>query len=241
MADALFYCCPFWFPRTGFGPRRLSLIMRPGPKVFTVESLVALYHIHGSVLLYEMLEGGPESRGTGHLFYLGPPGYTEINSLMTLMRSSPDNLQGTKNPSGVERRALRQGYLCCDGGWFGQSDERWLKPIFVPPSMEKGGYRHWYHRDLRTALHIILPLTKRFLVIGYSFPPADIDHLAKFFVPGVISTEAEVVTVDPSGADPAFQSRVRQVFSSIETFDFTNTDFRTFSAGLEDTAGRIFP
>ena len=241
IADALFYCCPFWFPRTGFGYRRLGVIMRPGPKVFTVGSLVQLYHIHGSVLLYEMLEGGPESKGNGALFYLGPPGYTEINSLQTLLSISPDNQSPTKNPSEVESRAVGRGYLCCDGRWFGQSNDRWLKPIFVPPSMEKGEYRHEYHRHLRTALHTILPTTESFLVIGYSFPLADIDHLAKLFVPGVIRANAEVMTVDPSGPDPAFQGRVRQAFPGIETFDFTNTDFRTFSAGLEVTEGQIFP
>jgi hypothetical protein len=107
--------------------------------------------------------------------------------------------------------------------------------------MEKGKYRHLYHRSLRTALHTVLPTTECFLVIGYSFPPADMDHLTKLFVPGVIRADAEVMTVDPAGPDPAFQSRVRQVFSNIETFDFTNTDFRTFSAGLEVTEGRIFP
>jgi hypothetical protein len=241
MADALFYFCPFWFPRTGFGPWRLGVIMPRGPKALYVGSLVQLYHIHGSVLLYEMLEGGPDSRGNGILVYLGPPGYSEGNSYERILGVSPDTHQPTKIPSEVERRAVRQGYLCCDGRWFGQSDDRWFKPLFVPPSIEKGEYRYWYHRDLRTALHTVLPTTERFLVIGYSFPPADIDHLAKLFVPGVIRANAEVMTVDLFGSEPAFQSRVRRVFPSIERFDFTNTDFRTFSAGLEDTGVRILP
>jgi hypothetical protein len=30
------------------------------------------------------------------------------------------------------------------------------------------------------------------------------------------------------------------VFSSVEKFDFTNTDFRAFSAGLEDRAADVF-
>jgi hypothetical protein len=241
MADALLYSCPFWFPRTGFGPWRLGVIMAYGPKVFDIGSLVQLYHIHGSVLLYEMLKGGPESEGNGALFYLGPPGYPEGNSYETILGVSPDHQQPTKTPSAVEWRAVRHGYLCCGGRWFRQRDNQWFKPLFVPPSMEKGEYRHWYHRDLRTALHTALPTTECFWVIGYSFPPADFEHLTKIFVPGVIRGDAEVMTIDPSGPDAAFQDRVRQVFSSIKRFDFTNTDFRTFSAGLEDTGVRILP
>lgn len=232
MADALLYFCPFWFPRTGFGPWRLAAIMANGPKVHIVQSLVQLYHIHGSVLLYEMLEAGVESKGSSILLYLGPPGYTEINSFASLLGFSPDNPQATKSASKVEQWAVGRGYHHCEGRWF--------KPLFVPPSMEKGEYRHWYHRAMRTAVHTALPTTETLWIIGYSFPAADFDHLSSIFVPGVVRGDAEVVVVDPAGPDPLFQSRVRKVFPSVEKFDFTNTDFKAFSAGLEDTGYRTF-
>jgi hypothetical protein len=234
MADVLLYFCPFWFPRTGFGPwpGPLAAIMAGGPKALIVQSLVQLYHVHGSVLLYEMLEGGLESKGSGVLLYLGPQGYPEINSLESLLGFSPENPQPTKTASDVERRAIRHGYLHCEGRWF--------KPLFIPPSMEKGEYRHWYHRTLRTAVHTMLPRTECFLIIGYSFPPADANYLSNIFVPGVIRGNAEGIVVNPDNPDPEFQSRVRKVFSSIEKFDFTKPDFKTFSAGLEDTGAHLF-
>jgi hypothetical protein len=79
MADMLLYFCPFWFPRTGLGPwpGPLAPIMASGPKALIVQSLVPLYHIHGSVLLYEMLEAGPGSKGSGVLLHLGPCGASD--------------------------------------------------------------------------------------------------------------------------------------------------------------------
>lgn len=227
MADSLLYFCPFWFPRTGFGPWRIASFMPRGPKIYAIQSLVQLYHIHGSVLLYEILEGDLESKSSGVLLHLGPQGYPELNSLASLEGFSPDNPQATKSASPVERRAIKHGYLHIEGRWF--------KPLFIPPSMEKGEYGHQYHRDLRTAIHAALPTTASFLIIGYSFPPADFNHLSNYFVPGVVRGDSEVIVIDPANTDPEFQSRVRKVFSSVKKFDFTNTDFKVFSKSLENT------
>lgn len=232
MADALLYSCPFWYPRSGFGPWRLAAITAVRPKSFALQSLVHLYHIHGSVLLYEMLEDGPDSRGSRNLLYLGPPGYSEINSLASLLGFSPDNSQPRRSTSDPEQWAVSHGYLHCEGRWF--------KPLFVPPSTEKGEYRHWYHRCLRTAIHTVLPTTQTIFAIGYSFPSADIDRLSGIFVPGVMQADAEVIAVNPACPDSAFQACVRRVFSSVQKFDFNTTDFKAFSAGLEDKGWRVF-
>jgi hypothetical protein len=165
MADALLYGCPFWYPRTGFGPWRAAAISAVANKSVALQSYVNLFHIHGSVLLFEGLKAGPESEGLRRLLYIGPPGYTEINSMGSLLDFSPADPHPKRSATDTEEWALSRGFLHSGGRWF--------RPLFVPPSMDKGEYRHWYHRDLRTAIHTVLPTTEAFLVIGYSFPPAD--------------------------------------------------------------------
>lgn len=231
MADALLYHCPFWYPRTGFGPWRLSAISDPNPKLFPIQSLVHIFHVHGSVLLFELLENGHDSNGSGKLVYLGPPGYPEGNSLVSLLGVSKETQKPTKSPSDAELHAAGRGFLYCA--------DRWLKPVFVPPSSGKGEYLHWYYRSLRIAIHSLLPATESFIVAGYSFPRADIKHLSSIFVPGVIRSDASLTVVDPSNPDPEFQSQVRSVFTGLERFDFDNTDFRTFSEGLERKDSQI--
>jgi hypothetical protein len=106
--------------------------------------------------------------------------------------------------------------------------------------MDKGEYRHWYHRDLRTAIHTVLPTTETFLVIGYSFPPADFAHLSSIMPSAVISPTTMVTAVDRDSRDTAFQDRVRTAFPRAESYDFAHTDFREFSAAAEEKGWRIF-
>jgi hypothetical protein len=232
MADALLYFCPFWYPRTGFGPWQLTAITGVRTKAFPIQSLVHLHHIHGSVLLFELLETGPDSKGTGHLLYLGPPGYTEINSLMSLIGSSRESPEPKRNASDLEQWAAGRGYLHVDGRWF--------KPLFVPPSLEKGEYTHPYHSVLRRRIHSLLPFTEVFVVVGYSFPPADFDHLSGIFVPAVMQAGAELIAVDPCSPDPEFQSRVKRIFPNMRKYDFTTTDFRSLGTEADENVADIF-
>jgi hypothetical protein len=232
MGDSLLYHCPFWYPRTGFGFGHFAAITSIMTKALLLPSLVHLFHIHGSVLLYELLKSDPGSVGTGEILYLGPPGYSEINSLSSLLGTSPKDPIPKKSASDLELWAIGVGFLYCGGRWF--------KPLFVPPSSEKGEYRHWWHRELRMAIHSVLPTTESFIVVGYSFPEADVKHLSGIFVQDIIQESASLTIINPSCPDPEFQDRVRSIFSGLENLDFNHSDFKEFSAGLENKIPRIF-
>lgn len=232
MADALLYKCSFWYPRTGFGPWQSSALMAVQTKVFSIPSLVRLLHIHGSVLLYQVLQNRPDSEATPELLYLGPPGFSEMDSLLGLTKYSKDEQCAKYNPSDAEQRAISLGYLYLHG--------RWLKPLFVPPSLQKDEYRHPYHRVIRTELHTLLPTTEAYIVCGYSFPAADFQHLANMLPPAVMQRDADVMVVDPSCADPVFQDRVKRVFANVGRIDFAHTDFKAFCATLDDEVPKFF-
>ena len=227
MADALLYHCPFWYPRTGFGPLQLSALMSYRAKTFDLPSFVQLFQIHGSVLLFDRLEGTSGSRPTGQMLYVGPPGYTEGNSLQALGVLTGG--KGTRQVPEFDWASINRGYMHFEGSWF--------RPFFIPPSMEKGEYRHGYHRMLRTAIHEQLPTTKLYVVIGYSFPAADIAHLSTLFTRGVIANGAEMMVIDPVNVDNAFRARVRETFSGMAEYDFGVTDFKAFAARFEEAEG----
>lgn len=51
--DALLYACPFWYPYTGYGVKIGGLQGEFSNKKYFIESLVHLFHLHGSIGLYE--------------------------------------------------------------------------------------------------------------------------------------------------------------------------------------------
>ena len=232
MADALFYKCSFWYPRTGFGPWQSSALTAIQSKAFSIPSLVRLLHVHGSVLLYQVLENGPDSEATPAFLYLGPPGFSEMDSLLRLTKYSKDEQRAKYNPSDAEQRAISLGYLYLHG--------RWLRPLFVPPSLQKDEYRHPYHRIIRTELHTLLPTTETYIVCGYSFPAADFQHLANILPPTVMQREADVIVVDPSCADAAFHERVKRVFPNVGRIDFAHSDFKAFCRTLDEEVPKFF-
>ena len=73
-----------------------------------------------------------------------------------------------------------------------------------------------------------------FLIIGYSFPPADTTHLKSIFNPGAISSEAEGVVVNPNCPKVEYQENVRGTFPSISKWDFSHPDFRAYIATLRN-------
>lgn len=182
--------------------------------------------------MFELLEDGPDSKSTGQLLYLGPPGYSELSSLMSLTGVSRESPEPKRDASDVEQWAAGRGYLYVK--------DRWFRPLFVPPSLQKGEYAHPYHTALRRRIHTLLPLTEVYVIVGYSFPPADFDHLSGIFVPAVMQTGAELVVVDPSSPEPEFQSRVKRIFLGMRTYDFTKTDFKAFGTESDENVATIF-
>jgi hypothetical protein len=98
--------------------------------------------------------------------------------------------------------------------------------------LDKGEYAHPYHRALLTSIHLALPLTERFVIVGYSFPGADLPYLNDVFSPGVIPRSAEAVIVNPDCSDPEFQKRAKAAFSSLLAWDFSRSDFRKYCEEL---------
>lgn len=219
-----------WYPRTGFGPIQAVALTANLPKAYAIPSFVQLFHIHGSVLLFEFLEGGPQSGATGEALYLGPPGYSDMDSLIVL-GGMPDEQRrlNVPEPYWID---IGRGYLHIAG--------RWLRPFFVPPSMDKGEYRHPYHKALRTAVHSELPTTLRYIIIGYSFPRADFDHLATMFPCAVLARQAQLVAVDPACGNESYQERVKAVFPHLDSYDFSARDFKAFSGRFEKRPPQIF-
>jgi hypothetical protein len=222
VADALIYYCPLWFPSSGFGGS-VRAFTKPRQKGLPVRSLVHLYPIHGSVVLYQVLSEGCNSAPTGELVFVGPPGVSEFESFKAIYGFG-DAPAGSAPFKPAENWAVNRGYV--------YNGERWFRPLFVPPSMEKLEYAHPYHRALRTSIHMALPLTERFVIAGYSFPLADRPYLTDIFSPGVIRRDAEAVVVNPECSDSAFQERANASFSSLSHWDFSYSDFRKYCTQL---------
>lgn len=230
MADTLLYCSHFWFPVTGFGAGALFTMLPRCQKAARVNSLVRLFHIHGSVLLFEMDD--PAEPDRQFLLYLGPRQYSTMTGMLELQGISFDDVQSRAGsffstpslpPDQTER--LSRGHIFFRGKWF--------KPLFIPPSKDKPQYRHWFFRLLLGELHSFLPTTEHFVVAGYSFPEADLSYLKEVFVPGVLSGEATAEIVNPENDKPEFQERVREAFPSLGDITFGEKDFRTFCANLD--------
>jgi len=222
VADALIYYCPLWFPSSGFGGP-VRAFTKPRQKALPVRSLVHLYPIHGSVVLYEVLTGGLDSTPTGELVFIGPPGVNEFESIKAIYGFG-EAASGSAPFKPAENWAVNRGYV--------YNGHQWFRPLFVPPSLEKLEYAHPYHSALRTSIHMALPLTERFVIAGYSFPLADRPYLTDILSPGVIRPNAEGIIVNPEGSDPAFQERTKASLTSISNWDFTQSDFRQYCAEL---------
>lgn len=83
-ADALLYYSPLWFPETGFGPFPMFPVSNFDKKNFRVNSYIDLLQIHGSVLLFELLEE-PKNKNVPRFIYLGPKTQNNIGSIKKLI------------------------------------------------------------------------------------------------------------------------------------------------------------
>ena len=219
MSDALLYESHFWFPATGFG-RPCLPCMRPGQKAYNVSSLVTLFHVHGSVVLFE-IERGAETEPR-QLVFLGPDMGFNLPMIREIEAFIDEEMKAGRQAEAVVNY---EGRIGLGHKWI---DGRWLTPIFVPPSKYKSDYTHWYVRAMKKGIHARLPGTRMLAIIGYSFPDADRPHLQDFFVPGVLDAETEVVVVNPSNDDAEYRRRVTETFPRLTRFNFSMSDFRMF-------------
>ena len=227
MADALLYYSHFWFPMTGFGYSPVNPLVRPCQKALPVDSLVDLYHIHGSVVLYEM--DNPQESNTRSLLYLGPKQYDQLMAFMALEgmdRLEPGSHSFPAKPENEEagERLLALSHILLKGKWY--------RPIFVSPSRAKHEYQHWYFRGLKRFIHSRLPMMEAIIIAGYSFPEADYQHLAGIFISDIIPERASIQVINPSNGNKFFRERVKRVFPSQERVDFSVNDFKEYCCAL---------
>jgi len=205
MADALLHCCHFWFPLSGFGYPALVLLPQC-QKALPVQSLVDLFHIHGSILLYER-EGSEKN-----LLYLGPEQWEPMSGLLHEYGISLEKeKKGAMSLPGNEEthyRLFQLGHLLIRGVWY--------RPVFIPPSRQKSEYSHWYFRVMKCQIHQRLPSTQLILMAGYSFPETDLEHLGSVFVREVLPPDIDIQVVNPSNEESNFRDRVAKVFKNIE-------------------------
>jgi hypothetical protein len=230
MADTLLYCSHYWFPASGFGVGGIYPLLPRCQKAGRVNSLVQLFQIHGSVLLYELED--PENPDQHLILFRGPRQYSATRGWLELQGISLEEVRarglssfGTGGLPPDQSERLLQGHMFLDGKWF--------KPLFVPPSKHKPLYRHRVFKLLLSELHSVLPATEHFLVIGYSFPEADCKYLREIFVPDVINGDATGEIINPENDRSEFQDRVRGAFPSLGKIVYGEPDFRTFCANLD--------
>lgn len=232
MADALLFYSPLWFPVSGLGvPVSKLRMFGPRPKTLNIVSAVQLFHVHGAVFLYES-EPAPNVRK--EVMYAGPRSDSWGSSFAAaagIDHAGEVRDASSFNLSDEDERRL---YL---GSILHGDDRRWFRPIFVPPTRDKGLDMRGYPILIRKRIHALLPGTKRLLIAGYSFPEADGDHLRRLFPEAVMDPMLEVVVVNPSINDEAFRSRLEAIFPARIRKTYASTDFKTFCRELESGTG----
>jgi hypothetical protein len=231
MADALLYHSHYWFPSSGFGLQKVLPLLRPCQKRNDVSSLVQLFHIHGSMFLYE-LDADIKGRKNNDVLYIGPKTYSSIDVLVEMW-----GIKKIKTERGFQtqynRQATEEDMIKSEKGYILFQDH-WFKPLFVPPSKYKNEYKSWYSSIMRKIIHSLLPTTYQIIFAGYSFPDADINHLGKFFVKEIIDSGTKIKIIDPLNENKEYRSRVIKIFPQIDKIYFSINDFREFCQSLFD-------
>jgi hypothetical protein len=228
--DALLYESPYWFPRTGYGVPAFGWQGEFNNKHFPIKSMVEIFHIHGSVILFEHLDAGLRDR-LKQIMVIGPKGYSPANVQMDLRGITQEEVaearKGGKRPISKRTTTEKEEYYTNLGYLWIPEKNAWLRPIFIPPSKTKREYKNWYARLLRKKILSRLPFTEQFFIIGYSFPPADFDHLHQFFVPETISDDAKFSCINLENENEEYKQKVKTVFPYWE-IDFSINDFKQF-------------
>jgi hypothetical protein len=241
MADALLYFSHFWFPATGFGAEASPMLPRCQKSV-DINSLIHLFHVHGAVVLYES-ENNYEN--LDRLLFLGPKQYNYMTGLGYLSGMDPRearNAKPTRTMTDDEEAKLARGYVYLprgrpesqDAGGQGEiASGLWFKPVFVSPSKYKTEQQQWFTRAMLRNIHTRLPSTATIVVAGYSFPPADTEHLRRIFIDGVLDNRPKLVVVNPLNEEEEFRRRVQEVFPTLGEPDYGRKDFKEFCADLQ--------
>jgi len=89
-------------------------------------------------------------------------------------------------------------------------------------------------RYIKRSIHRLLPATERLVIVGYSFPDADIQLLNELFVVDVLDRDLQlqVVNMANENEDDQFRARVQEVFGADRQIDFSVRDFRKFCSKL---------
>jgi len=231
--DALLYECPFWYPYTGYG---ISIVGLQGDflnKVFEISSLVHLFHLHGSIGLYEPID----EKYKGGIVVVGKRGLCPNYELIDLlgMKKEVEEMQkkGISGQPTPKRKITDEEQAFLDRGCFrfGKRKKIWFRPVFITPSKAKPEYKSWYASSLRRIIHSKLPLTKEIIIAGYSFPPADFHHLQSFFVPEIIPEEILITCINFENGEEEFRKKVKQIFPK-NNIDFSVKDFKEYCNSL---------
>ena len=228
MADTLLYHSHFWFPVDGFGVPVQVRLLPPVQKSLAVESLVKLFHLHGSVVLFESTGADSEAM----YLYLGPKQYSFGTGLVAItgIDPKPGSSVTTRTPEMGQIERLMRGDVFIHGKWF--------SPIFIPPSKHKVAHPHPYVLRLRKQIHARLPSVQRIIVAGYSFPEVDTEHLTRLFIPDILSGSLELQVINRENSSDDFRARVRRVFGELaDRADFTVDDFREYCRSLPAPIG----
>jgi hypothetical protein len=232
--DALLYESPYWFPTTGYGVPAFGLQGKINNKQFPIKSLIEQFHIHGSVALYEPLDASLREK-VKQVMVIGPEGYSTINVLTDLRGITQEEVAEARKEGKqpIPKRSTTEEEEYCIGLGYLWIPEKntWLRPIFIPPSKTKPEYKNWYASFLRKNILSKLPFTEQFFIIGYSFPPADFDHLHRFFVPEIIPEAARFRCINLENDNEEFKQRAKNLFPNWE-IDFSITDFKSFCNSL---------
>jgi hypothetical protein len=226
----LLYESPYWFPTTGYGIQAFGWQGEFNNKHFSIKSLIELYHIHGSVALYEPLD--PSLRDSvKKIMVIGPKGYSTINVLTDLIGITAEEvaeaMKRGKQPT-PKRKTTEEEDVFVELGYLWIPNKNiWLQPIFIPPSKTKPEYKNWYASLLRKKIISKLPFTEQFIIAGYSFPPADFDHFRHFFIAEIIPEDTKFICINLENASENYRKRVETLFPKWH-IDFSIIDFKQF-------------
>jgi hypothetical protein len=218
-ADALLYCSYLWFPTTGFGLPNLYSVSKFQQKQFMIRSYIHLYHLHGAVFLYKLIDK-PEGSRVPEYLYVGPKSFNVTGSMHQM-------LKGREKPGDMtdeETRRFHLGYLYFNNCWF--------KPIFVPPSEHKTEYNSSYVLSIREHIHHQLISAEQIMVIGYSAPESDFEHLNNFFIPHIINPKANIKIINLENKRQEYRDKLHAIFPNTRDIDFSDMDFKEWSMSL---------
>lgn len=235
--DALLYECPFWFPYTGYGLNMVGLQGDFFNKIHQIQSLIHLYHIHGSIGLYEPLDEEVRKKIRAALV-VGPRGFALMHELVDLagLKEEADEMKSQKKQGQLipKRKVSDEELFLIERGCFrfGQKKKMWFQPIFVTPSKTKPEYKNWYVSTLKKMIYSKLPYTEQIIIAGYSFPPADVNHMKYLFVEEIINEDAQVICINLENKSKEYKDKVRLIFPK-NKIDFSILDFKIFCNKLK--------